>query len=233
MSPTADRPARARRVALAALLPVVLGALTACGGDDTDRDDRDPTGTGAGPAAPTAPTPTATLDSTRLAVEASVEVDADAVVVTWSVTNRSGAPVLVTNRVPDDSGRLSDGPDQTYVLPGDEPGRVELAKRVLPVAADAVGDAFPWIGVTELDDGRELRETVRVPLPLRAYAPPAPGGDDVRLPEPATSVVFCVGVLSGREPAWGFKDDGGIARVNHGRAAEGQTTRCSEPVALP
>lgn len=231
MSPTADRPAGARRrVALAALLPVVLGALAACGDDGADRDDREPTGTGAGP---TAPTPTATLDSTRLAFEASVQVAGDEVVVTWSVTNRSGAPVLVTNRVPDEAGRLSDGPDQTYVLPGDEPGRVELAQRVLPVAADAVGDAFPWIGVTELGDGQELHETVRVPLPLRAYAPPAPGDDDVRLPDPATSVVFCVGVLSGREPGWGFKDDGGIARVNHGRPAEGQTTRCSEPAALP
>lgn len=225
MSPTADRRRRSgRRLALASVVLLVLGASVGCGGDG------DLPGTDA---APTAPTPTATLDGTQLDFDASVEVADDEVVVTWSVTNRSGAPVLVTNRVPDDAGRVADGPDQTYVLPGAEPDQVELAKRVLPVGSDVAGDSFPWIGVTELGDGQELHETVRVPLPLRAYAPPAPATRDLGLPEEMTTVVFCVGVLSGREPAWGFKEDGGVARVNHGKALAGQTTRCSEPAALP
>ncbi len=219
MSPTAER--WARWLALPAVLGLALGALSACGDDEPGPRPE-----------PTAPTPTATLDSTQLDFRAAVTVEAGEVVVSWSVTNRSGAPVLVTNRVPDDDGRLSERPDRTYVLPGDEPGRVELAKRVLPVASDAVGDSLPWIGTTPLADGARFDEVVRVPLPLRAYAPPAPG-EDPPLPDPVTSVVFCVGVLSGRDDSWGIAQDRGVTTVDHGRATAGQTTRCSEPVDLP
>jgi hypothetical protein len=230
VSPTAEQ-ARWRRartcVALVSVLTLVLG-LAACG------DDEDGPGPDAGPdAGPTAPTPTATLDATQLDFDASVEVTGEEVVVTWSLTNRSGAPVLVANRVPDDAGRLSESADQTYVLPGARPDQVELAKRVLWVGGDAAGDSLPWVGVTELADGRALAETVRVALPLEAYAPASPDLRDLRLPDPATSVVFCVGVLSGRRPEWGLHQDGGVDRVDHGIAVTGQTTRCSEPADLP
>ncbi|MEV5002757.1 hypothetical protein [Nocardioides sp. LML1-1-1.1] len=208
-------------------LTLALGLLTACsGGEEAAPVPRyDPA---------VVPAPAATLDTSQLTFDASVEVVAAEVVVTWSVTNHTQAPVLVTNRVPDRrDGSLSERPDRTYVLPGREPGRVELAKRVLPASGDAAADARPSIGVSEVGPGRSLSEVVRVPLPLAAYGPPAPDYDDLALPEPATSVVFCLGILSGRDPAWGIREQDGIVTVEHGRAQEGQTTRCSEPVDLP
>lgn len=208
-------------------LTLALGLLAACtGGEEAAPVPRyDPA---------VVPTPTATLDSTQLAVDASVEVDATEVVVTWSVTNHTAAPVLVANRVPDRrTGALSERPDRAYVLPGREPGQVELAKRVLPASGDAAGDALPSIGVSVVGAGRSLSEVLRVPLPLTAYGPPAPDYDDLTLPEPPTSVVFCLGILSGRDPAWGLHEQDGILTVEHGRAQAGQTTRCSEPVDLP
>jgi len=213
----------ARRAALAVVTAISIALVAACG------DDAHTTDSGATSIA----TPTATLSSDQLAFEASVAVSTREVVITWTATNTSGKPVLVTNRVADRNGNLSTNPDQTYVLPGDERGEVELAKRVLPVTSDATSDALPWIGVTELGDGETMGETVRVPLPLHVYGPPSPNYGDLMLPDPQTSVVFCIGVISGREPNWGFKQNQGAMTVNHGNAAAGQTTLCSAPVELP
>lgn len=208
-------------------LTLALGLLAACGGGEeaAPAPRYDPA---------VVPTPTATLDSAQLGFDASVEVTPTEVVVTWSVTNHTQASVLVANRVPDRrTGAFSERPDRTYVLPGREPGRVELAKRVLPASGDAAADARPSIGVSEVGAGRSLSEVVRVPLPLTAYGPPAPDYDDLALPEHITSVVFCLGILSGRDPAWGIREQDGILAVDHGGAQEGQTTRCSEPAELP
>jgi hypothetical protein len=46
-------------------------------------------------------------------------------------------------------------------------------------------------------------------------------------------VVFCVGVLVGRDESWGFHEQDGTTTVNHGRALAGQAVLCSDPVDLP
>ena len=138
----------------------------------------------------------------------------------------SDEEVLVTNRVPDSFGRLSDRPDTAYVVAAAD-GGTEIAKRVFAVSSDAGGDALPWIGATPLPPGETLEETLRVPLPLQAYAPPTVDAGEVPASGP---VVFCVGVLVGRDPGWGFHDVDGVTTVNHGRAGAGQATFCSDPV---
>lgn len=197
-------------------LLAVLLAATAC----SSPDDGPATG-------PEPSTPTATPTPPDVDFESTVTMSAQEVTVEWSLTNRSGDPLLVTNRVPDSSGRISTNADTVYVLPGADDGEVSLAKQVLPVSADAVGDSFPWIGVTEVAPGASIEERLRVPLPLEPYAPP--GSDDQSLPDPFDTVVFCLGVLVGRDESWGFHDQGGVESVNHGRALSGQSVLCSEP----
>ena len=60
-------------------------------------------------------TPTATPDTPDVDFSATISPSADEVVVEWSLTNRSGAPLLVTNRVPDSDGRLPTAADGVLV----------------------------------------------------------------------------------------------------------------------
>jgi hypothetical protein len=208
---------RIRAFALVIGLATALAACTAptssTGPDDTD-----------GPGAPSTPTPT--VEAPEVDFSATLSPRSGELVIEWSLRNRSAAEVLVTNRVPDSFGRLSDRPDTAYVVAADD-GGTEIAKRVFAVSSDAGGDGLPWIGVTPLSPGETLEETLRVPLPPEAYAPPTVDAGDVPASGP---VVFCVGVLVGRDPSWGFHDVDGVTTVNHGRAATGQATFCSDPV---
>jgi hypothetical protein len=208
---------RTRACALVIGLAAALAACTAPTTSTGPDDSCEPSGR---------PTPTPTVEAPEVDFSATLSPGRDELVIEWSVRNRSDEEVLVTNRVPDSFGRLSDRPDTAYVVAAAD-GGTEIAKRVFAVSSDAGGDALPWIGVTPLPPGETLEETLRVPLPLQAYAPPTVDAGEVPASGP---VVFCVGVLVGREPSWGFHDVDGVTTVNHGRATAGQATFCSDPV---
>lgn len=160
---------------------------------------------------------------------ASVRERGGLLVIEWSVVNTSDASVRITNRVPDNAGRLSEQADTAYVVGTDVEGQVEIAKRVFPVDDDSLGDAYPWIGVTELAPGARIEETMNIGH-LTACAPP--GAEVAETPAAPTSAVFCVGVLVGDDPSWGFHETDGVTTVNHGRALAGQTVLCSDPMDL-
>ncbi len=208
-----------RTGALVIGLAVALAACSSPSGS-TRTDDPDDSG------APATPTPS--VEAPDVDFSATLTPRSDELVIEWSLRNRSTDEVLVTNRVPDSYGRLSERPDTAYVVAGAD-GGTEIAKRVFPVSSDAGGDAFPWIGVTPLPPGESLEETLRVPLPPQAYAPPTVDAGD---PPASGPVVFCVGVLVGRDESWGFHDVDGVTTVNHGRATAGQAVFCSDPVQL-
>lgn len=210
---------RIRAIALVIGLSAAFAACTTTSGSSAPDDSREPGGQS---------TPTPTVEAPDVDFSATLSPAGDELAIEWSLTNRSAEEVLVTNRVPDSYGRLSERPDTAYVVAAAD-GGTEIAKRVFPVSSDAGGDAFPWIGVTALPSGETLEETLRVPLPLQAYAPPTVDAGDVPASGP---VVFCVGVLVGRDPSWGFHDVDGVTTVNHGRAGAGQTTFCSDPVEI-
>ncbi|MDR7252784.1 hypothetical protein J2X46_001769 [Nocardioides sp. BE266] len=207
------------RMRVGALVIGLAAALAACSSSTGSAGPDD-----SGEPSPSTATPT--VETPDVDFTATLTPGGDELVIEWSLRNRSADEVLVTNRVPDSYGRLSDRPDTAYVVAAAD-GGTEIAKRVFPVSSDAGGDGLPWIGVTPLAPGDTLEEKLRVPLPMAAYAPPTVDAGDV----PASGrVVFCAGVLVGRDPSWGFHDVDGVTTVNHGRSAAGQATFCSDPV---
>lgn len=173
------------------------------------------------------PPPSPTIPAPDVDFAATVTPGADEVVVRWSLTNRSGNELLVPNLVPDSSGRFSTTANTVYVVPGTD-ADVEIAKRVFEASGDA-GDSLPSVGFTRLADGAAVEEVVRVPLPLSGYSP----SRGASVPPDATSVVFCVGVVSPPFiPSMGFNEQDGIETMNHGVAATQQHVFCSEPADL-
>ncbi len=209
------------RIRAIALVIGLSAAFAACTATSSSSGPDDP----GEPGSPSTPTPT--VEAPDVDFSATLSPAGDELAIEWSLTNRSADELLVTNRVPDTYGRLSERPDTAYVVATAD--GTEVAKRVFPVSSDAGGDALPWIGVTILPPGETLEETLRVPLPPEAYAPPTVDAGDVPVSGP---VVFCVGVLVGRDPSWGFHDVDGVTTVNHGRAGAGQATFCSDPVEI-
>ncbi|MEO5664634.1 MAG: hypothetical protein ABIR39_15270 [Nocardioides sp.] len=201
-------------------LIVVLGLVvvaTACSSSSSSSSSSSEPGTSP---APSASPPVVDFSAT-------VTPGAEEIVVRWSLTNRSGDELLVPNLVPDSAGRFSSTANTVYVVPGTD-ADVELVKKAFEASGDA-GDSLPSVGFTRLADGAVVEEVVRVPLPLSGYSPD--GGASV--PPDATSVVFCVGVVSPPFIAsMGFNEHDGIETMNHGVAATQQHVFCSEPAEL-
>jgi hypothetical protein len=228
VSTTADR--RRRRRGLAWL---VAGILVASGCADTQEEPLRPTSTEGGPAEPT-------QDAPRPDVSFDVEVSpsADAIAVSWSLTNTGDARLVVVDRVPRASGAsVAYDPEAAYVVGGAD-GAVQVAQRLfdLPETDRMSWARLPRAGATELAPGDVLRRDVAVALPLRRSSP---WGDDIghgpiELPDPVTSVQFCLGVVAGEpDPSWGLDRTDGEVLLNHGGGAvAAQHVLCSDPIPL-
>lgn len=183
--------------------------------------------------------PTSDVPRPDASFAAQVTVADDAVRVTWTLTNRTEAELLVADRLPDDTGEL----DQTGVayLTGDpaQKGRVVVSQRVFPQPQGSTVDfaQAPEVGATRVAAGATVRGQVVVPRPWqRRY----PYGNDlgfgtIALPDPATDVRFCLGVLPSPYPAQ-VTAQGDVEHpvVDHGLGnARTQYLFCSEPVPLP
>jgi hypothetical protein len=210
-----------------------VGILVATGCADTQEEPLRPTSTDGGPSEPAqdVPRPDVTFD-------VEVSPGSDAIAVSWSLTNTGDAPLMVVDRVPRASGAsVAYDPEAAYVVGGDD-GAVQVAQRLydLPETDRMTWARLPRAGATELAPGDVLRRDLAVELPLRRSSP---WGDDighgpVELPDPVTSVQFCLGVVAGEpEPSWGLDRTDGEVLLNHGGGAvAAQHVLCSDPIPL-
>ena len=86
---------------------------------------------------------------------------------------------------------------------------------------------------TKLGPGETLQRDLAVPLPLERLSPWGNdlGDGPIELPDPVTSVRFCLGVVSGDpQPSWGPGADGDVVVLDHGSpAVAAQHVLCSDP----
>ena len=175
-------------------------------------------------------------DAPRPDVDFSAEVTpgADAVAVSWTLTNTGDERLLVVDRVPRASGAaVVYDPQATYVVGGDD-GLVQVAQQLYAMPETTMSYAQPpRAGATELAPGATIQRDITVPLPLERLSP---WGNDVgdgpiALPDPVTSVQFCLGVVAGEpEPSWGLDRADGTLTLQHGSGAvAAQHVLCSDP----
>ncbi len=163
---------------------------------------------------------------------------ATSIAVSWSLTNTGDEPLLVVNRLPRASGAtVAYDPEVVYVV-GQADGLVQIASRLfaLPEAGGTDYAQLPQAGATEVEPGAVLTQDLTVPVPLVRSSP---WGDDVgdgpiELPDPVTSVQYCLGVIAGSlQPSWGAGPTGEEILLNHGSpAVEAQHVLCSDPIPL-
>ena len=191
------------------------------------------TSTEGGPAEPAQEAPRPDVDFT-----AEVTPGAESVAVSWSLTNNGDEPLLVVDRVPRASGAaVVYDPQATYVVGGDD-GLVRIASQLfhLPETDRMSWAQLPTVGATELAPGATIERDLAVPVPLERLSP---WGNDIgfgpiELPDPVSSVQFCLGVVAGDpEPSWGLQRDGDVVVLEHGDgAASAQHVLCSDPTPL-
>lgn len=223
-------PRRGARVLAVALVGTLV--VAGCAGAEEEQVP-DPTSTEGGPAEPA-------QEALRPDVDfaADLTLGADAVAVSWTLTNTGDRPLLVVDRAPRASGAsVVYDPSVAYVVGADD-GLVQVASRLFHAPET---DRMSWArppraGATELAAGATLARELAVPLPLVRSSP---WGDDVghgpiELPDPVEAVQFCLGVLAGEpQPSWGPGADGDVVVLNHGGGAvAAQHVLCSDPVPL-
>ena len=183
-----------------------------------------------GPAEPSQEAPRPDVD-----FEVEVTPGAESVAVSWSLTNNGEEPLLVVDRVPRASGgAVLYDPQVAYVV-GSDDGLVRVASQLfhLPETDRMSWAQLPRVGATELAPGARIERDLAVPVPLERLSP---WGDDIgngviELPDPVTSVQFCLGVVAGDpEPSWGLERDGDVVLLEHGDdTASAQHVLCSDP----
>ena len=220
---------------------LLMAVLSGCGDDPATGDPRSddhPTDVtqGGEPADPAsgAARPSASVDF-------EVAVADDRLLVDYTVTNHGAHDLLVLNRLPQPAGAGTSYVDDIVYVTGLDDGRVQVAQRVFPWP-DSVRIDYaqaPQMGATGLAPSGSLDVHLEVPLPLERRQP---FGDDlgygpISLPDPATEVEFCLGVIAppyprGVSPALD-EDDPTLMLLAHGDAAhQAQYLFCSDPVVL-
>jgi hypothetical protein len=178
---------------------------------------------------------------------ASVRVADGQAHVSYRIANNEASDVVVLNRVHTTTpgGRWETRPELVYVV-GRDNGRVEISKRALPQPENSkIGLAQdPTVGGSVLPAGGSLSEEFAVRLPLTRVHPYSNdvGYGEVKLPDPITELVFCLGVL--RDPASSGQRSPApspaamtaevIDHVSHGNGTvKRQHLFCSDPVKMP
>lgn len=132
---------------------------------------------------------------------ASVTRDRDELRISYRLTNEDSAELYVLNRLPehDGPGEVYPARDDWVYIIGRDGGTAEIAKRAfdMPRTDRVAWEAAAVIGATRLAPGEEVVEEFTVALPLTRRHPYGNdlGSGEIRLPDPVTSVVFCVGVV--------------------------------------
>ena len=215
------------------LLGVVLAGMLVVTGCADSQEEPVETSTNGGPAETEQDTPRPDVD-----FDVEVTPRADAVGVSWTLTNTGEESLLVVDRAPRASGAsVVYDPRVAYVV-GDDDGLVTISSLLFDAPET---DRMSWAqppraGATELAPGATIRRELTVPVP---FARASPWGNDIgygpiELPDPATDVQFCLGVVAGEpEPSWGPGPEGDVVVLNHGgQAAAAQHVLCSDPTPM-
>ncbi|MBL0747033.1 hypothetical protein [Nocardioides baculatus] len=229
MTTTADAVRRRPGWVVAGTLAGLL-VVSGCSGSGEEPVE---TSTEGGPADPGQDTPRPDVD-----FDVEVTPGADAIAVSWTLTNTGDRPLLVVDRVPRASGAgVVYDPQATYVVGGAD-GLVEVASRLFDLPeTDTMSFAQPpRAGASELAPGATVQRDLAVPLPLERLSPWGNdlGDGPIALPDPVTSVRFCLGVVAGQpEPSWGVGRANGTTTLEHGSGAvAAQHVLCSDPSPL-
>ena len=179
-------------------------------------------GCSASPAEPPDPVATGTLPDVMFT--AGVKPGQGALSITYELTNRSPADLVVVNRVLPDANAV-------FVV-GRRDGRVQIGKRAFARPDDDRTDyaTTPSTGGTVVGPGKSVGETFTVPLPLTRQHPYA--NDEIKLPEPVKNVVFCLGVLPRAAVAGTTGPDGAVVVVHDKATTTRQHLFCSPPASL-
>jgi hypothetical protein len=205
-----------------ALATVVALGLICAACSRTPAEPADPSAKGAAP---------------DVAFSATVTPKDGAIAISYRLTNRSSGELIVPNRVPayGAAGTLTPDPNAVYVTGGDDDEAV-LSKRVFPRPdTDKVNWATtPLTYGTIVAPGASVAEDITVPLPLTRRHP---YGDDfgegtIKLPDPITSVRFCLGVINRADLPTAPVKDGVLTVANSKAAASVQHLSCTKSVKL-
>jgi len=208
------------RVRVGLLLVAALVVASGCDESSSDPvEERSETSMGG------APQPAGTT------YHATIEVEADQVVVRWHLTNEGSQELLVADGIPVVAGagvRLQR--DTAYVIPDGED--VELSQRAFPWPdTDLTFATAPRVGVTRLAAGDSLSRTVTVQRPLAVRHPFGTdlGDGELSLPAAPDGVTFCLGVIAPPlKPALALTSMNGGETIVHGEVPfESQHLFCS------
>ena len=177
---TRTRQPRLRRL-IAATLAAVLGGCTGA------------------PAEPAETPATGTTPSVEFS--ADIEVKGQSLHITYHLINQSGEDLIVLDQVPTYTvaGTVTQDVNAVYITGRPDSGQVEIAKRAFAMPET---DRKTWARAARVSGivvaaGQPVGEELTVPLALRRHHP---YGDDIgygtiKLPDPVTAAVFCVGVV--------------------------------------
>jgi hypothetical protein len=133
--------------------------------------------------------------SDNLTLDATISADGHgALLVSYKVTNRGKAPVLLLNQGDTSFGL---GAGRVYIEPQAD-GSVDLTQRGFAVPSSTQGPtpfAAIYPGVATLAAGQTLNQNLKVLPPLARRHPYMQGAPNHPMPDPLKRVRFCLGVI--------------------------------------
>ena len=163
--------------------------------------------------------------SDDLTLDASITADGHgALLVSYKVTNRGKAPVLLLNQGDTSFGL---GAGRVYIEPQAD-GSVDLTQRGFAVPPGTQGPtpfAAIYPGVATLAAGQTLSQNLKVLPPLARRHPYMQSAPNHPMPDPLKRVRFCLGVIEAADAP--TKVSKGVRVLTSLQAISGQRLLCS------
>ncbi|WP_203913085.1 hypothetical protein [Rhizocola hellebori] len=123
-----------------------------------------------------------------VSLSAALMRQGDGLAIRYTLLNQGEAPVVAYVGVPGDAASHS----YDVFVTAREDKIVEIAKRTFAIPPGTNADAVGTIEGIVIPGGEQFTEEFRVPWPLKGNRPYV---SEVKLPDPVTTAVFCIGVL--------------------------------------
>ena len=130
-----------------------------------------------------------------VALSAALMPQGDELAIRYTLVNQGEEPIVVYVGVPGDAASHS----YDVFITAREDKTAEIAKRTFAIPPGISADAVGTIEGIVIPGGEQFTEEFRIPLPLKGNRPYV---SEVKLPDPVTTAVFCVGAqLQSETPA--------------------------------